>query len=187
MDYFFFQHVECLFGFRVAVSASGQRGENFLPVFGIGDILAGCGLPRRFERAGEHIVLIDGGQRFVDGFAVHALAAKLHADAARAHALIRAGSGPLFGEIRIVDVSGFVQPRHHAGHGALWIGVFAQRVGDFLLGSRTHGQQRDGLFHRKRIGAFRQKRVECVSVKRRSAAVRALFEHGARHGERFAV
>ena len=79
--------------------------------------------------------MVDGRQRFINGLAVYALLAKLHADAARAHTLCRARGRPLLGEIRVVDIPGLVKARHHAGNRSLRIGVLAQGVRDFLLGS----------------------------------------------------
>ena len=79
--------------------------------------------------------MVDGRQGFVNGLAVYTLLAKLHADTARAHALCRTRSRPLLGEIRIVDIPGLVKARHHAGNRPLRIGVLAQGIRDFLLGS----------------------------------------------------
>ena len=79
--------------------------------------------------------MVDGRQGFVNGLAVYALLAKFHADAACAHALCRARSRPLLGEIRVVDIPSLVKTRHHAGNRPLRIGVLAQGVRDFLLSS----------------------------------------------------
>ncbi len=146
---------ERLFRLRIAITASGKRGENLLPVLWVGNILAGCSFSRRFERAGKHLIVVNGGKRFVNRVAIYAFAPKLHADTTRPHPFSCPGCGPLFGKIGVVDITGFIKACHHAGNGASGISIFAQCVGDFLLRPRTHGQQRDGFFHCKRIGTFR--------------------------------
>ena len=62
-----------MFGLRIAITASGKRGENLLLVLWIGNILAGCSFSRRFERAGKHLIFVNGGKRFINRVAIYAL------------------------------------------------------------------------------------------------------------------
>ena len=171
----------------IAISAADQRGGYLLPLRRQRKVASLCSLARRFERALEQLILVNRVERLANGFAAHALTAKLHADAPRAHALSGAGSRPMRRKVRVVEIAGLLHPRHHAVDCLLRIRTLVKRIAELLLGSRADGEQGYGLFQCKGIGALAQKRLKYRLVKGRSAAVGAFLEQRAGHDARFAA